>query len=104
MTEEYFNADEDEEEILPLDVDAMDDMMEELDITIEDVPSEPEVEELMEEDLSQDESFFEELDEPEPEVIPEIPDNPQPMNNIGVDEKEVASIKTALDYLLLCQA
>ena len=105
MTEE-FSADEDEEDIeeevvdvdiAPLDDSAMDDMMDELDITVEDVPSEPEVEDLMEEDLSQDEEFFEELDEPEPEVIPEIPDSKQPINNLGVDESEVAAIQDALN-------
>ncbi|MHA1289494.1 MAG: hypothetical protein ACTSPB_19060, partial [Candidatus Thorarchaeota archaeon] len=104
MTEE-FNADEDENdtdeveeivEVAPLDDSAMDELMEEMNITEEEVPSEPDVEELMEEDFSQDEEFFEELDEPEPEVIPEIPDNPQPINNMGVDEGEVAAIQEAL--------
>ena len=97
MTEEYFNADEDEEEVeelQPLDIEDMEDLMEEMDIEVSDVPSEPDVEELMEdiEDFSQDESFFEELDDTE-EVIAEIPDSPQPMNNLGVDEEEVEAIK-----------
>ena len=101
MTEEYFNADEDEEEVeelQPLDMDDMEGLMEELDIEVEDVPSEPDVEDLMEDigELSQDESFFEELDDNE-EVIPEIKDNPQPMNNIGVDEVEVDAIKQAME-------
>ena len=105
MTEEYFNADEDEEEVeelQPLDIEDMEDLMEEMDIEVSDVPSEPDVEELMEdiEDFSQDESFFEELDDTE-EVIAEIPDSPQPMNNLGVDEEEVDAIKMAMegDYL-----
>jgi len=101
MTEEYFNADEDEEEVeelQPLDMDDMDGLMEELDIEVVDVPSEPDVEDLMEDigELSQDESFFEDLDDNE-EVIPEIKDNPQPMNNIGVDEVEVDAIKQAME-------
>ena len=104
MTEEHFNADEDEEqveELQPLDMDDMDDLMEEMEIDSTDVPSEPAVEELMEEiediqELSQDESFFEDLDDNE-EVIPEIPDSPQPMNNLGVDEVEVDAIKQAME-------
>ena len=98
MTEEYFNADEDEEEILPLDMDDMEELMEELNIESTDVPSEPEVEDLMEDigELSQDESFFEDLDDNE-EVIAEIKDNPQPMNNIGVDAVEVDAIKQAMN-------
>jgi hypothetical protein len=95
MTDE--TSEEETEDILePLDDGAMDDMMEELDITLEEVPSESKVKELMEEDLSQDEEFFEELDESEPEVIPEIPDSKQPINNLGVDESEVVSIQEAL--------
>ena len=101
MTEEHFNADEDEEqveELQPLDMDDMEDLMEEMEIDSTDVPSEPDVEELMEdiEDFSQDESFFEELDDNE-EVIAEIPDSPQPMNNLGVDEAEVNAIKQAME-------
>ena len=84
-------------DIEPLADGDMDDLMEELNITKEEVPSEPDVEELMEEDFSQDEEFFEELDETEPEVIPEIPDSKQPINNLGVDESEVAAIKDALN-------
>ena len=104
MTEEHFNADEDEEqveELQPLDMDDMDVLMEEMEIDSTDVPSEPAVEELMEEiediqELSQDESFFEDLDDNE-EVIPEIPDSPQPMNNLGVDGVEVDAIKQAME-------
>jgi len=101
MTEEHFNADEDEEqveELQPLDTDDMDDLMEEMEIEVSDVPSEPDVEELMEDiqELSQDESFFEDLDDNE-EVIAEIPDSPQPMNNLGVDEVEVDAIKQAME-------
>ena len=100
MTEEYFNADKApiEKEILPLDMDDMEELMEELDIESTDVPSETDVEDLMEDigELSQDESFFEELDDNE-EVIAEIKDNPQPMNNIGVDAVEVDAIKQAMN-------
>ena len=90
--------DEIEEDIPePLDMDDMEELMEEMDIEVVDVPAESDVEELMEGDYSQDEEFFEELDEPEPEVIPEIPDNKQPINNMGVDESEVAAIQDALE-------
>ena len=107
MTEEYFNADEDEEEVeelQPLDMDDMEELMEEMDIEVEDVPSEPDVEDLMEEiqDLSQDESFFEDLDDNE-EVIPEIKDSPQPINNLGVDEVEVDAIKQAMEANYLAE-
>tara|TARA_R110001592_G_scaffold178453_2_gene419433 strand:+ start:15554 stop:20092 length:4539 start_codon:yes stop_codon:yes gene_type:complete len=100
MTEEYFNADKApiEKEILPLDMDDMEELMEELDIESTDVPSETDVVDLFEDigELSQDESFFEDLDDNE-EVIAEIKDNPQPMNNIGVDAVEVDAIKQAMN-------
>ena len=110
MTEEYFNADDDEEveDIQPLDMDDLEDLMEEMDIEVEDVPSEPDVEELMEDiegldqldeigELSQDESFFEEFDDNE-EVIPEIPDFEQPIGNEGVvDSSQVTTIKNKME-------
>ena len=94
MTDEYFNADEEE---LPeaLGDDEMDDLMDELDIeTIEDLPNEEQIEDLMDFDGTVD-NISEEDDETP--AIPEIPDAKQPISNVNVDESEVQNIIHALN-------
>ena len=94
MTDEYFNADEEE---LPeaLGDDEMDDLMDELDIeNIGELPNEDQIEDLMDFDGTVDNVSEEDDETP---AIPEIPDAKQPISNVNVDESEVQNIIHALN-------